>query len=230
MTEANMETLSAAMDGELSREELRFMLRRLDHDASLLQVWTRYHVGADGLRRQLPAMASAGFASRVMQLIEDEQSASLATPKRRDWLRLSVGGAIAASVAVAALMVSQPTARDSGLPAPLTAKVTPSDVPSSSIPATATESRTGTMLAAVPPSLSLYPASGLSQRASVTLGNPSDNPLFQRYPVDSSQRYFMNGYRTLNNHDGSYLLLIDTPQANAAAQNQAPAYQGAAGR
>ncbi|RDS86432.1 sigma-E factor negative regulatory protein [Dyella psychrodurans] len=229
MTEANMETLSAAMDGELSREELRFLLRRLDHDASLLQVWTRYHVGADGLRHQLPAMASAGFASRVMQLIEAEQPAAAAIPKRRDWLRLSVGGAIAASVAVAALMVSQPTATDPSRPASLTAKVAPRAVPASNTPVAAAEARTSTMLAAVPPSLSLYPASGLSQRASVTLGDPSDNPLFQRYPADS-QRYFMNGYRTLNNHDGSYLLLIDTPQANAAAQYQAPAYQGAAGR
>ena len=56
--------------------------------------------------------------------------------------------------------------------------------------------------------------------------DPSDNPLFQRYP--NSQRYSINGYKTLNNHDGSYLLLIDTPRTGAAAQN--PTYQGAAGR
>ncbi len=122
MTEANMETLSAAMDGELSKEELRFLLRRLDHDASLLQVWSRYHVAGDGLRRQLPAVAGSHFATRVMQLIEDDPSASQTNPKHRDWLRLSVGGAIAASVAVAALMISQPTA-DSRRPAPLTASV-----------------------------------------------------------------------------------------------------------
>src|SRR5580698_4462412 len=111
MSDPNMENLSAAMDGELSKEELRFLLRRLDHDSSLLQVWTRYHVVGDSLRQQLPSLAGSGFATRVMQLIEDEQAVSSEiAPHRRDWLRLSVGGAIAASVAVAALMVSQPTA------------------------------------------------------------------------------------------------------------------------
>jgi sigma-E factor negative regulatory protein RseA len=227
MTEANMETLSAAMDGELSKEELRFLLRRLDHDAALLQAWSRYHVGGDGLRGQVPVMASAGFASRVMQLIESEESVAATVPKRREWLRLSVGGAIAASVAVAALMVSQPTATDPSRPASLTAKVASRSAPSPSGQVAATQAGSSTMLAAVPPSLSLYPASGLSQRASVTLGSPSDNPLFQGYATDSQPR-FINGYHTMSNHDGSYLLLIDTPQANAAAQNQAPAYQGAA--
>ena len=227
MTEANMETLSAAMDGELSREELRFLLRRLEHDDSLLEVWGRYHVVGDGLRRQLPTVASSTFATRVMQLIEDEQSASQAAPKQRDWLRLSVGGAIAASVAVAALMISQPTGPDADRPAPLTANVAPHGKAASAVQSVATSARSNAMLAAVPPSLSAYSASGLSQRASVTLGDPSDNPLFQRYPI-SNQRYSTNGYKTLNNHDGSYLLLIDTPQANAAAQT--PASQGAAGR
>jgi sigma-E factor negative regulatory protein RseA len=224
MIEANMENLSAAMDGELSREELRFLLRRLDHDASLLQVWSRYHVAGDGLRRQLPPVAGSSFATRVMQLIEDEQAASSITPKRRDWLRLSVGGAIAASVAVAALMVSQPTAPDSRRSAPLTAGVAPQGTSAAAQPLAGT-ARANNMLSALPPSLSVYSASGLSQRASVTLGDPSDNPLFQRYPLNS-QGYSVNGYKALDNRDGSYLLLIDTPQASSAAQK--PTYQAAA--
>ena len=217
MSEANMENLSAAMDGQLSREELRFLLRRLDHDASLLHVWTRYHVAGDGLRHQLPTVADTGFASRVMAAIEGEQAAVKA-PKR-DWLRLSLGSAIAASVAVAALMVSRPTAPDSEHPASIAAigaKASQAQVGESL--AAANETRTNSdVLAAVPPSLSPYSASSLSQRASATLGDPSDNPLFQHYP---SRTYSMHGYRALNNQDGSYLLLIDTPQ-------QAPAAQGA---
>jgi len=227
MSEANMENLSAAMDGQLSKDELRFLLRRLDRDASLLDAWARYHVAGDGLRRQLPPMASAGFAARVMEVIEGEEATSIqVSPKRRDWLRLSVGGAIAASVAVAALMISQPTALDSEH-APSTASVTPQGAPAGAALASANTSRVNNdVLAAVPPSLSAYSASGLSQRASVTLGDPADNPLFQQYP--SSQRYSTNGYRTLNNHDGSYLLLIDTPQAKAPVQNSV--YQVGAGR
>jgi sigma-E factor negative regulatory protein RseA len=225
MSDVNMENLSAAMDGELSREELRFLLRRLDHDTSLLQVWTRYHVAGDSLRHQLPTVAGSGFATRVMQLIEDEQAAAQVTPHRRDWLRLSVGGAIAASVAVAALMVSQPTAPDTAHPARF----------ASANPAAQTATRAvadvqrpaSSALSAVPPSLSAYSASGLSEQASATLSDPSDNLLFQRYPL-VGQNYSTKGYKTLNNQDGSYLLLIDTPQAKAATRS--PAYQGAAGR
>jgi len=229
MSEANTETLSAAMDGELSKDELRFLLRRLDRDASLTDAWTRYHVAGDGLRRQLPVMASAGFAARVMEIIDGEQASIQVAPKRRDWLRLSVGGAIAASVAVAALMVSQPTAPDAKH-AMSTASVSPqagqANESLASVDAHATHANND-VLAAVPPSLSAYSASGLSQRASVTLGDPSDNPLFQQYPA--SQRYSTSGYRALNNRDGSYLLLIDTPQSKSAVQNH-PVYQVGAGR
>lgn len=220
MSEANMENLSAAMDGELSKEELRFFLRRLDHDASLVQAWTRYHVAGESLRRQLPAVTSAGFAARVMVAIEGEQTAIKSS--KRDWLRLSLGGAIAASVAVAALMVSQPTAPDSERPSRLAANgvMSQSARTGASLAAanvTAVTHASNDVLAAVPPSLSPYSASTLSQRASVTLGDPSDNPLFQRY---RSQAYpmqdSMQGYKALNNQDGSYLLLIDTPQPRPA--------------
>lgn len=215
MNDANKETLSAAMDGQLSKEELRFLLRRFDHDASLQQVWMRYHVAGDSLRHHLPAVAGAGFASRVMAVVEGETT-SHARPKR-DWLRLSVGGAIAAGVAVAALMVAQPTAPDSGRMAPLAANGALSHGTVHAGPALASASSVGVsnpdVLAAVPPSLSPYSASSLSQRASVTLADPSDNPLFQRY---SNQMYSIRGYKALNNQDGGYLLLIDAPQAKAA--------------
>ena len=52
MTQAHREDLSAGVDGELANEELRFLLRRLDHDASLRSTWARYHVARDSLRRR----------------------------------------------------------------------------------------------------------------------------------------------------------------------------------
>jgi sigma-E factor negative regulatory protein RseA len=227
MSDVNMENLSAAMDGELSREELRFLLRRLDHDTSLLQVWARYHVAGDSLRRQLPPVAGSGFATRVMQLIEDEEAAAQVAPHRRDWLRLSVGGAIAASVAVAALMVSQPTARDSSHSAHLASVNTAPQAAPQAVADVVQRSSSSSALSAVPPSLSAYSASSLSQQASATLSDPSDNLLVQRYPING-QNYSIKGYKALNNQDGSYLLLIDTPQAKAAPQNAVT--QGAAGR
>lgn len=221
MSEANMENLSAAMDGELATEELRFLLRRLDHDASLVQAWTRYHVAGESLRHQLPPLASPGFASRVMIAIESEQAATKSS--KRDWLRLSLGGAIAAGVAVAALMVSQPTAPDSERPSRVatngvTSQGGRADASLAAVNAASPVTHASNdALAAVPPSLSPYSASMLSQRASATLGDPSDNPLFQSYrgasyPMQDS----MQGYKALNNQDGSYLLLIDTPQSRAA--------------
>ena len=61
MNQDTRESLSAGIDGELSAEQLRFLLRRLDHDAALQQAWGRYHVARDGLRKQLPMLATAGL-------------------------------------------------------------------------------------------------------------------------------------------------------------------------
>jgi len=118
MSEANREILSAGMDGELSREEIRFLLRRLEADSALANAWSRYHVGRDGLRHEALPPVSAGFADRVMAAIEAEsaqQVTTVAAPRRR-WLHWSAGGAIAASVAVAALMVSQPAGNHGAAP------------------------------------------------------------------------------------------------------------------
>lgn len=126
MSEANREILSAGMDGELSREEIRFLLRRLEADRSLADVWSRYHAGRDGLRREVLPPVSGDFVDKVMAAIEAEASASLVAgiaPRRR-WLHWSAGGAIAASVAVAALMLSQPAGNRSGA-TPEIARVAP---------------------------------------------------------------------------------------------------------
>jgi len=108
MSEANREFISAGMDGELSREELRFLLRRLESDAGLADVWARYHVAGDGVRGEVGELARGDFASRVMAAIDAESAAAVVAVPRRRWLQWSAGGAIAASVAVAALMLSQP--------------------------------------------------------------------------------------------------------------------------
>lgn len=112
MSETNREILSAGMDGELSREEMRFLLRRVEADASLAGAWSRYHAVRDRLRGENHPVVSPDFASRVMAAIDAESVIVSAAPRRR-WLHWSAGGAIAASVAVAALMLSQPAGRHS---------------------------------------------------------------------------------------------------------------------
>lgn len=206
MNQANMsqdqrESLSAGVDGELSKESLRFLLRRLEHDASLRQTWSRYHVARDGWRQELTTLASTGFADRVMAAIEQDTASVSPLARPSHWLRWSAGGVIAASVAAAALMVGQPNT--SSEPTPLAAT-------SNLASGVSTLAVRSDVPATVPQWLSGNAAGSLSQQASATFGAPfgENQPGYTRglsaYP--SSHQY-----RTLNNNDGSYLLLLDPP-------------------
>ena len=161
------ENLSAGVDGELAREELRFLLRRLDHDAELQQAWARYHVIRDVLRQQ-PAMVGGSLAARVQRAIGEPEVTVIAGPagSRRvhHWLRWSGGGAIAAGVAVAALMLAQPAGDGSRRVAPAAS----SRQATTDFAATAPQPTTP---AAVPPWLSNSSASQYSQQAAATLGD-----------------------------------------------------------
>lgn len=214
MTDNQRENLSAGMDGELSKEELRFLLRRVDHDAALQQAWSRYHMARDGLRRQLPPLASEGFAARVMQIVEQEGAVASGRP-RRHWLHWSAGGAIAAGVAVAALMVAQPA----GQPDQLSPQV-------ASAPARVADHDAGTLMGATgapavaPPGLNVYSEVPyhISQQASATLEGDNRTLLYSR---NSMSPYRVARYPA-NGSDGSYLLLIHPDQAQQSAA-QAPA-------
>jgi sigma-E factor negative regulatory protein RseA len=106
MNQTINEQLSALMDGELERDQTRFLLKRMVAEADLSQRWSRYHVARQTLRRQEVLVLPVDFADRVMGRIEVEPAAQ--TRSQPAWLRWGAGGAIAASVAVAALMVTQP--------------------------------------------------------------------------------------------------------------------------
>lgn len=206
------EALSAGIDGELSKEQLRFLLRRLSHDASLQQAWSRYHVAGDGLRGQVPLLAGPGFARRVLQAIEQESKPALTSRRRNHWLRWSAGGAIAASVAAAALMIAQPPVGEAER---MTAAVIqPAGMADAGTPASKPAAP-----AAVPPWLSGNSAGLLSQQASATLGAPfgQARPVYARrlsgYPS-------MPHYRTFDNNDGSYMVLLDPEQPVGAAPSR----------
>ena len=199
------EQLSAGMDGELGAEELRFLLRRLDHDVSLQVRWSRFHAASASLRGELPTLASSTFADRVMRAIEAETVAVTGAREQRSnhWLKLSAGGAIAASVAVVALMASRPAGHSVDAPpaAPSVARVSePAALPAQAAPA------------AVPTWLSSTNAFRYSQQAAFPAGD-AISPYEQ-----SLSPYRVNGYRTQQNADGSYLLLID-PTRQAARRS-----------
>lgn len=137
MNKTANEQLSALMDGELPRDEVRFLLRGLDGDAGLARRWSRYHIARAVLQRQYVPAATGDdrFAAAVMSRLEP-------APVRRRAARIgrwAGGGAIAAAVAVVALMATRPAGENGALPA------------------------TGTQLVAGPPALLLPPASSANQ-------------------------------------------------------------------
>lgn len=219
MNQDARESLSAGMDGELPVEQLRFLLRRLDHDTSLRQAWSGYHLAREGLRQEETSLlASSGFAARVMLAIEQDSSSSKSVSRHNHWLRWSGGGMIAASVAVAALMISQP-AGDPG-------RLDPSANSGANQIAVTTPAIKPVAPPSVPPWLSGNSAGLLSQQASATLGESLDSSQ-GRSSRRLSAYSAMHRYRTLDNNDGSYLLLLDpvqpgvpdaSPQADTGAQ------------
>ena len=211
------ESLSAGMDGELPVEQLRFLLRRLDHDESLRQAWSGYHFARDGLRREISLRASSGFSARVMLAVGQEAGSVRAVGRRHHWLRWSGGGVIAASVAAAALMISQP-AGDTG-------RVDPAVMPGAGQVAVATPAIRPVAPPSVPPWLSGNAAGLLSQQASATLGESQarGSQRLSAYPT-------MHGYRTLDNNDGSYLLLLDPAQPGMPDTARRPSAPSAGAR
>ncbi len=132
------EQLSALMDGELERDQTRFLLKRLDTDTELPLRWARYHVTRQTLRGH-DLVLSPGFAAAVMAQLEHEQ---LLHPRTSHaWLRWGAGGAIAASVAVAALVLTRPGIDPAAI-APSTAVARNTTVPGAIIGATVAAART----------------------------------------------------------------------------------------
>ena len=73
MSQQIQEQLSAFMDGELGRDETRFLIRRAATDVPLVQRWTRFHVIRQTLRRQEIVALRADFSSVVLARIDAEQ-------------------------------------------------------------------------------------------------------------------------------------------------------------
>ena len=121
--------LSAMLDGELSPDEARFMLRRLQHDTVLASCWERWQVCGDVLRGQRNDLLPADFAQRVAQGLAGDADAALrdgpgraATPRILRW---GGGAAVAASVALLAVFATRqlPGPDELPEPAPLAAEV-----------------------------------------------------------------------------------------------------------
>jgi len=123
--------LSAMLDGELSPDEAKFMLRRLQHDSDLADCWERWQVCGDMLRGQRNTLLPNDFAQRVALAVAggaavSADAAQVEPASRPRFARWGGGAAIAASVALLAVFASrqlpEPGALpDAAAPAPLVA-------------------------------------------------------------------------------------------------------------
>ena len=115
------EQLSAFMDGELGRDESRFLVRRAQGDAAIAARWSRWHVARQAMRRQEIVVLRTDFSSAIMARLDAE---AMPDSRGHAWLRWGSGGAIAAAVAVAALIVTKPASDPDLAPVAATANTT----------------------------------------------------------------------------------------------------------
>lgn len=97
------EQLSAAIDGELTQDEARFLARRLANDPeSLAQLARYYDVAAASRQEYVPGAAQ--MMSRVADALVPEPVHQGRALRWQRWLQPVGGAAIAASVALALVM------------------------------------------------------------------------------------------------------------------------------
>ena len=108
MSKETREHLSALVDGEISPDTSRFLVKRLGSDDELRATWTRYHLVRDCLRHQDGAIAGDDLCARVNKAIENETLEIRRRPFSGRWLKPVTGIAIAASVALMAIVTVGP--------------------------------------------------------------------------------------------------------------------------
>ena len=108
MSKETREHLSALVDGEISRETGRFLVRRLGADDQLRATWTRYHLVRDCLRHQDGSIAGDDLCARVSRALVNEQPVKPPRALPTSWLKPVAGLAIAASVALMAIVAVGP--------------------------------------------------------------------------------------------------------------------------
>lgn len=221
MDPTSREDLSALMDGELAAEPTRFLLRRLDHDPELGATWSRWHLiraclASDAARMSAPKLDD-GFSARIAAALQAEaQPAPQARP--RHWARYMGGGAIAAGVAVAALMLNTPNPRV-GASAPVAQSgAAPATAAAPALAEAAPAGNQATppwLLSRQPTVLSVQPAS-----ANVVYGTGLMQPDYLRraaYARDAQQPFASSLQADQPDQPFSIVLLPQSPPDSSAA-------------
>jgi len=137
MTDQIREQMSALIDGELPRDEVGLLVRRMARDAELKRAFGNYALAGESLRAPGSVLASPGFAARVSAAIGEGELAEVAAPPVPartpiGWRRPLAATAVAASAALAAVLLVQP---DGGEPQQFAARSgAPETLPVVSLP------------------------------------------------------------------------------------------------
>jgi len=120
MTDQIREQLSALLDGELPRDEMDLLMRRLEKDPELRRTFGSYALIGESLRAPGGRIAAPSFAARVSAAIEDtpaivEKAATVRPASTAQlpqhvalWKRPMVRTALAASAAATAVLLFRP--------------------------------------------------------------------------------------------------------------------------
>jgi sigma-E factor negative regulatory protein RseA len=136
MTDQIREQMSALIDGELPRDEVGLLVRRMARDAELKRAYGNYVLAGESLRAPGSVLASPGFAARVSAAIGEGAVPEVAPPVRArapsGWRRPLAATAVAASAALAAVLLVRP---DGGEPQQFAARSgAPETLPVVSLP------------------------------------------------------------------------------------------------
>jgi negative regulator of sigma E activity len=117
MTEQIREQLSALLDGELPRDEMGLLLRRLERDPELRRAFGSYALIGETLRAPGDRLAGATFAARVSAAIDAPAGSATLAPaalhgtgagRLAVWRRPMVRTALAAGAAAMAVFIFRP--------------------------------------------------------------------------------------------------------------------------
>jgi sigma-E factor negative regulatory protein RseA len=110
MNDGDREQVSSLVDGAVSGSRAAELLGLLSGRPDLRRAWDRYHLIGDAMRGEASRPRARGIADAVAERIRSEPT--VLAPRARTafqaprWLRPAAGGALAASVAVAAVLMA----------------------------------------------------------------------------------------------------------------------------
>ena len=113
MTDQILEQMSALLDGELPRDQIGLLVRRMERDTELKRAFGSYVLIGETLRAPGGITASCSFATRVQAVLDDGHTALPISPgthlaRRAGWLKSAAAVAVAAGTVFAAVLLLRP--------------------------------------------------------------------------------------------------------------------------